>query len=232
MVIRMVRMMADGPIILDPNPKKELAGKFFLLTGIVKKRQGGGQIRRISLEPMAPKRTCDCFRAEMRRLKTWQIHGFTTQATFETPRAHPKAARIGSQTFSPYSDWLEALWASKVPRDTMKCLIHVLHGTQNGPTSRQTFDRLEVSSVCHWVDFVRLGACQYVVLLCIWATWGSKVIKTMHEKQQTNGRLRLPQTFAEFVESLLAVCAILKALVLVWKPSPWILIPPKLANGR
>ena len=29
MIVLMVRMMANGPIILDPSPKKELAGKYF-----------------------------------------------------------------------------------------------------------------------------------------------------------------------------------------------------------
>ena len=61
-------------------------------------------------------------------------------------------------------------------------------------------------------------------------TLGYKVMKTKCKKQQTNGRLRMPKTFAEFVEFLPAVGAILKALVCVWKLFHLILIPPKLAK--
>ena len=38
MIILMVRMMADGPIILDPSPKKELAGKYYFFAQIAKKK--------------------------------------------------------------------------------------------------------------------------------------------------------------------------------------------------
>ena len=67
--------------------------------------------------------------------------------------------------------------------------------------------------------------------MCAWALWGYKLMKTMRKKQQTNGRLRMPKTFAESVENLPDIGAILKALARVWKFSPLILIPPKLANG-
>ena len=59
-----------------------------------------------------------------------------------------------------------------------------------------------VKSVGHWVDFVRLGACQYVILLCIWAPWGSKVTKTMHKK----GRRMADSEYQNRSPSLQKVC--------------------------
>ena len=52
----------------------------------------------------------------------------------------------------------------------------------------------------------------------------------MRKKQQTNGRLRMQKSFAESVEFLLAIGAILKALVCVWELFHLILISPKLAE--
>ena len=115
----------------------------------------------------------------------------------------------------------------------------MLQSTQNGPNKRQTFDRLGVpkndprvcqKSVGHWVHFVGLRTFQNAILLCIWAPWEYKVSETMHEKHQTNGRLRMPKTFAESVENLPDIGAILEALARVWKRFPLILIPQELAN--
>ena len=55
-------------------------------------------------------------------------------------------------------------------------------------------------------------------------------MKTMRKKHQTNGRVRMPKTFAESVEFLLAIGAILKALVCVCKLFHLSLIPLKLAK--
>ena len=56
----MLGMMANGPIILDPSPEKELAGEY-LLGRIRKKIHRGGGEGRDSLEPMAPKGKCEWF---------------------------------------------------------------------------------------------------------------------------------------------------------------------------
>ena len=57
-----------------------------------------------------------------------------------------------------------------------------------------------------------MSKCHFVVRL---GTLGVQSYENNAQKQQTNGRLRMPRSFAESVEFLPAVGAILKALVCV-----------------
>ena len=77
----------------------------------------------------------------------------------------------------------------------------------------------------------RLGASQNVICSCIGTPWGSKVTNIIYKTRQTSGWLRVPKTFAETVEKLPPVGAILKTLVQVLKLSGLVLMPPNLANG-
>ena len=62
MIILMVRMMADGPIILDPSPIKELAGKYiFLRLNLKKYLQGWAGKGAIPSSPWPPKKHVDAF---------------------------------------------------------------------------------------------------------------------------------------------------------------------------
>ena len=56
MIILMARMMAPRPIILDPSPKKELAGKYFFLAEILKKIFWGRIIRHHLMDRMDAQR--------------------------------------------------------------------------------------------------------------------------------------------------------------------------------